>query len=433
MYDQLEKEDCFTFVTLAPGQRVVGPIAQTIFENDDMVVTRDGATCTYATFPVLASQYKLTYTAGVQGVTVTFGADAAGGEDVVVERDIDAFRLAQFSTTGALPIGGLNDEHNFLAAAIQSASRWEVYMRSILRLPLGSDVDPIPLVPNTVIFIDENGQPTGLTLQQLADLIAGVSISPGAFADLFEQVVEGNGIDIDRVDDETVRLTPDLGGDLLLLEGDQQSGQGGGGSIAGLTLEDVMDYLGSSGLVQGTGTTIAYNDVAGTITFTSTATGLNQEQVEDIIAQMLGEVPPISAVYDDASGTYTFSLDPNGLSPIDSVVVPLCADDVVLANGMTRTFRAPYGITVLAAYGSVKTAQTGGAVVRFDIEESGASIFGANKITVGNGLKTSIGGTAPDYNDTSIAGDAELVFKCTQVGDGTAKGGVVRLVFRRQT
>lgn len=436
-YDQQELENCFTFATLAPAQTTV-EVNQTIFDDDDVVVYRDEEVCTLATIPSAVDEYRLVYAAGIQGIQVIFGAGAAGGEEVVIERDIDAYRMSQFNVAGPVPAVGINDQINFIIAAIQSAARWQEDGSGVIRATPGANIGTLTPVPNSVIGFDEDGN---LTTFPIEDLIN--QIPPIGTQTLIDMIIsifqEGDDVTIVDNGDGTITIDVDLGGDLLLLEGDQQSGAGGGGSdpTPGVTIEDVMDFL-ATHLIPGTNmTSIVYDDAAsggeGTITFNASGgTGITTEQAMDAVATMLLETGALSAVYDDASDSYTLTVAQSGLKPPMAMLVRVCPDATAVTSTMTKTIRAPFGCTISGVRASLKTAQTGGGKVTFDITEAGASIFGANKLTIDNGAKTSVGASvAPDLNDTAIADDAELVISCSAVGDGTAKGAVVCVLFSR--
>lgn len=435
MYDQLEQEGCWTFVTLSAGQSVIGPIEQTIFEADDVHVTIDGVDCVYDSNPDALGKFKLTFTPGVQGFTVTLGGTAVGGERLVVECDVDARRLAQFPTSGALPIGGLNDEQNFLARAIQSAARWQEIIGSFVRVRSDQDMGEainIPAGTPGLFGVDAAGQLKFYTGADILDLVAGATITPQMMVTLLMQVLRGVDLDITDNGDGTVTLEPDLGGDLLLLEGDQQTGVGGGGNVAPLTLEDVADYLANTLFQEGTNVDLVYNDVANTLTINANLTGgLTLEQVMDQVATMFGENAPISAVYDDASDTYVLSLDQTALKAPSAWQIELVPLDTAITAGVKKKIRVPFGMVLTGARASLATAQTSGALVAVDILESGASIFGVNKLTIDNGETTSlIAATPVDLNDTNLADDAEMTFSVSGIGDGTAKGLTVTLLYR---
>lgn len=74
---------------------------------------------------------------------------------------------------------------------------------------------------------------------------------------------------------------------------------------AGLNAEGVMDLLGNGALI-GDGVTLTYDDVAGTLTLTAAAGGVDTEAVMDYLG-MTGLVAGtnITLTYDDPAGTIT--------------------------------------------------------------------------------------------------------------------------------
>lgn len=432
----MEKEGVFTFITLSAGQSVVGPINGTIFESDDVVLYINEQLCAYDATPTALLEYKLAFTPGVQGFTVTLGGNAVGGERLTVQRKLDAFRLAQFPLVGALPIEGLNDEQNALVAMIQSAHGWDEIRRSFFRVRPYQNLGPELSNSNGagLVGVDDEGRQRLYTFAEVAQLIGDVSMTPEALVALLMQVLIGIDIDITDNGDGTITLDADLGGDCLLLEGDQQTGVGGGGSVAPLTLEDIADYLGTTLFQNGTDFNFVYNDAANTITLNATggSGGLTAEQVMDQVAAMLAESSPLQAVYNDGADTYTLSIDQNALKPPSAWLTEVVAYETALTTGAKKQLRVPFGMTLTGVRAGLTTAQTGGGKVTVDVKLNGVTIFGANKLTVDNGSKTSVGAAVPaDITTTVFADDSSLTYEISGVGDGTAKGLSVTLLYRR--
>lgn len=84
--------------------------------------------------------------------------------------------------------------------------------------------------------------------------------------------------------------------------------------------------------------------------------------------------------------------------------------------------RLPYKMTLTEVRASVKTAQTSGAILTFDVLENGVSIL-SNPITIDNGETSSKDAASqPVISDTALADDSVITLDTTQVGDGTAIG-----------
>jgi hypothetical protein len=94
----------------------------------------------------------------------------------------------------------------------------------------------------------------------------------------------------------------------------------------------------------------------------------------------------------------------------------------IIVGASQGIIRLPHKMTVTEVRASVKTAQTSGAILTFDVLENGVSIL-SNPITIDNGETTS---TTPDsfavISDSSLADDSVITLDTTQVGDGTAIG-----------
>lgn len=93
------------------------------------------------------------------------------------------------------------------------------------------------------------------------------------------------------------------------------------------------------------------------------------------------------------------------------------------------TARAPRAMSVTAVRGSLSTAQASGSIFTVDINEGGTSIL-STKLTIDNTEKTSTTAATPAVvSDASIADDAEITIDIDQVGDGTATGLKVTILY----
>jgi hypothetical protein len=108
-----------------------------------------------------------------------------------------------------------------------------------------------------------------------------------------------------------------------------------------------------------------------------------------------------------------------------------CSDETTaLTSGTAKvTFRAPRAMVITGVRASLTTAQTSGSIFTVDINDSGTSIL-STKLTIDNTEKTSVtAATPPVISDTAIADDAEITIDIDQVGDGTAKGLKVTILY----
>lgn len=108
-----------------------------------------------------------------------------------------------------------------------------------------------------------------------------------------------------------------------------------------------------------------------------------------------------------------------------------CSDETTaLTAGTSKvTFRAPRAMVITGVRASLTTAQTSGTIFTIDINDSGTSIL-STKITIDNTEKTSTtAATPPVISDTAIADDAEITIDIDQIGDGTAKGLKITILY----
>ena len=108
-----------------------------------------------------------------------------------------------------------------------------------------------------------------------------------------------------------------------------------------------------------------------------------------------------------------------------------CSDlTTALAAGTSKGYlRAPRAMTLTGVRASLLTAQASGSIFTVDINDSGTSVL-STKLTIDNTEKTSTtAATAAVISDTAIADDAEITIDIDQIGDGTAKGLMVTLLY----
>jgi hypothetical protein len=136
------------------------------------------------------------------------------------------------------------------------------------------------------------------------------------------------------------------------------------------------------------------------------------------------------------SGTNIKTVEGNTLLGSSPIVVAreiqlACSDETTaLTSGTAKvTFRAPRAMVITGVRASLTTAQTSGSIFTVDINDSGTSIL-STKLTIDNTEKTSVtAATAPVISDSAIADDAEITIDIDQVGDGTAKGLKVTILY----
>ena len=114
----------------------------------------------------------------------------------------------------------------------------------------------------------------------------------------------------------------------------------------------------------------------------------------------------------DAGGTVT-----------ESFIIAASDETTDLATGTAKaTFRMPYAFTLTAVRASVTTAPAGSAIT-VGINQNGTSILSTD-ITIADGSKTSVGGTAPVISTSALADDAEITIDIDTIGSSTAGTGL---------
>lgn len=137
------------------------------------------------------------------------------------------------------------------------------------------------------------------------------------------------------------------------------------------------------------------------------------------------------------NGEIDLDADTTDARPLEACIVPIFDTATVVTAGTGKfTFRAPFAMDVYEVRASLATAQAtngAGGILTVDINDDGTSIL-STKLTIDNTEKTSeTAQTPPVLNDdpVTIADDSEITIDVDQVGDGTAKGLNVTLIFRR--
>jgi len=133
-----------------------------------------------------------------------------------------------------------------------------------------------------------------------------------------------------------------------------------------------------------------------------------------------------SLVYESSSGLWKNKFVEQ------SMTIAISDEATALTTGTAEiTFRAPFAMTLTQIpRASLSTASSSG-LVTVDINESGTSILGANKLSIDANERTSVtAATATTLADTAIADDAEITIDIDAAGTG-AKGLKVTLYYRR--
>lgn len=134
-----------------------------------------------------------------------------------------------------------------------------------------------------------------------------------------------------------------------------------------------------------------------------------------------------------SGGTMTGNLVVNGTFSAEQFMIVSLSDETTnITTGTAKLiWRAPHAMTLTQIpRASLSTASTSG-LVTVDINESGSSVLGANKLSIDANEKTSTtAATATTLADTAIADDAEITFDIDAAGTG-AKGLKVIIYYKR--
>ncbi len=149
------------------------------------------------------------------------------------------------------------------------------------------------------------------------------------------------------------------------------------------------------------------------------------------------------ALHNDVNSAVNAVQSELGLSPsgshatvkarLDNIdVLCLAASDettaITAGNGKVAV-RVVGAHTLVGVRASLTTAQTSGSIFTVDINKNGATVL-STKLTIDNTEKTSTtAATAAVISVTSFADDDEVSIDVDQVGDGTAKGLKVALLW----
>lgn len=114
-----------------------------------------------------------------------------------------------------------------------------------------------------------------------------------------------------------------------------------------------------------------------------------------------------------------------------SVTQVACSDETTaLTSGTGKaTFRVVGARSLIGVRGSLSTEQTSGALVTVDVNKNGTTVL-STKLTFDNAEKTTTtAATAAVISVPSFADDDEVSIDIDGVGDGTAKGLKVSLLW----
>lgn len=130
----------------------------------------------------------------------------------------------------------------------------------------------------------------------------------------------------------------------------------------------------------------------------------------------------------DAPTTSSGAIIPALMS--EPVILAASDETTVITTGTAKaTFRVPKAGNIGAVRASLSTAQVSGSIFTVDINKNGTSIL-STKLTIDNTEKTSVTATTPAVISTAtVAADDEISIDVDQVGNNTAKGLKVAIIW----
>lgn len=136
------------------------------------------------------------------------------------------------------------------------------------------------------------------------------------------------------------------------------------------------------------------------------------------------------------SGIATEYLDGTGVfstpKSLEAIIVAVGDETTAITTGTAKvTFRMPYAFTLTEIPRASLNVVSSSGTPTFDINESGVSVLGANKLSIDANEKTSTTAAVPTtLADTSIADDAEMTIDIDVQGTGAA-GPKIYIIGRR--
>lgn len=203
----------------------------------------------------------------------------------------------------------------------------------------------------------------------------------------------------------------------------------------------VFTVAGAQGIVGPTGP--ANSLAIGTVTTgaagssaSATITGTAPSQTLDLTIpkgdQGIQGIQGIQGVKGDPGDVSTSQLTEAVRTQAEILTIAVSDEVTALTTGAGKvTFRAPFAMTLTAIPRASLTTASSSGLVTVDINESGVSVLGTDKLSIDANERTSTtAATATTLADTTIADDAEITIDIDSAGTG-AKGLKVTLYFRR--
>lgn len=178
--------------------------------------------------------------------------------------------------------------------------------------------------------------------------------------------------------------------------------------------------------------------MAATLITTSMAAGVNFTYITDTSADW-GSVPNSTYFYDKVTKLVYYKTSTGSISglfdiPTDTIgtqVIQIAFSDLTTAitTGTSKGYDiVPMDMTVTEVFASLLTPQTSGTIFTVNVKEAGTTIL-STKITIDNNETSSLtAATPPVISDTTLTKGNLITIDVDQVGDGTAKGGILTII-----
>jgi hypothetical protein len=219
----------------------------------------------------------------------------------------------------------------------------------------------------------------------------------------------------------------------LFFESNQLKSKGDDGVLrlysTGVTPEEVQDIVGSF-IVQGTGTSIVYDDVANTLTISSTITQYTDELAQDAIASLIQNGTGITWVYNDSLNTLTGTVSLSSFTTSNlSEGTNLYYTDararasISVTDSSTIDFTYSTGnITASVIVGAVDHNSLLNYVANRHIDHSAVSIIAGTGLIGGGDLTATRTISMPNVGTASTYGSATQVAVVTTDAQGRVSG-----------
>lgn len=171
-----------------------------------------------------------------------------------------------------------------------------------------------------------------------------------------------------------------------------------------------------------------------------TAANVNGYLMEQSVMVFNSASARSAALSSPSEGMVSYLKDTNALQRYDGaawvgdptvIAVAISDEATALTTGTAKmTFRMPFAMTVTSVRASLSTASSSGNPT-FDINDTGTSILGANKLSIDANEKTSVTAATPTtIASPNLSDDDEITIDIDTAGTG-AKGAKIYIIGTR--